>query len=42
MAFIVCGLAITDGRIVARLRGAGGGEPDASIERAKEMEHEEP
>ena len=42
MAFIVCGLAITDGRIAARLRGARGGEPDTSIERAKEMDHEEP
>jgi len=42
MAFIVCGLAISDGRIVARLRGVPGGRPDIPIERAQEMNDEQP
>lgn len=42
MALIVCGLAITDGRIVARLRSVGGGKPGILIERAQEMDDEQP
>ena len=41
MAFIVCGLAITDGRIVSRLRGACGVKPDIPIEWAQEVDDEE-
>lgn len=42
MAFIVCGLAISDGRIVTLLRGVPGGKPDIPIELAQEVDDEQP